>query len=68
MSEPAAVDLAPILQILLAGAALAAIALAWLQLRARKQSPAHWLRAVTVLTLFLTMVASLIKTRFSDSR
>ncbi len=54
MSEPAAVDLAPILQILLAGAALAAVALAWLQLRARKQSPAHWLRAVTVLTLFLT--------------
>ncbi|MCW5641236.1 MAG: COX15/CtaA family protein [Rhodoferax sp.] len=69
MSEPAAVDLAPILQILLAGAALAAIALAWLQLRARKQSPAHWLRAVTVLTLFLTFDLVLFGafTRLTDS-
>ncbi len=69
MSEPAAVDLAPILQILLAGAALAAVALAWLQLRARKQSPAHWLRAVTVLTLFLTFDLVLFGafTRLTDS-
>ncbi len=69
MSEPAAVDLAPILQILLAGAALAAVALVWLRLRARRHSPAHWLRAVTVLTLFLTFDLVLFGafTRLSDS-
>lgn len=69
MNEPAAVDLAPILQILLAGAALAAVALAWLRLRARRQSPAHWLRAATVLTLFLTFDLVLFGafTRLSDS-
>ncbi len=69
MSEPAAVDLAPILQILLAGAALAAVALGWLRLRVRGQSPAHWLRAATVLTLFLTFDLVLFGafTRLSDS-
>ncbi len=69
MNEPAAVDLAPILQILLAGAALAAIALGWLQLRARHQSPAHWMRAATLLTLFLTFDLVLFGafTRLSDS-
>jgi cytochrome c oxidase assembly protein subunit 15 len=70
MSEVAAVDLAPILQILLAGAALAAVALGWLRLRARQQSPAHWLRAATLLTLFLTFDLVLFGafTRLSDSR
>ncbi len=69
MSEIAAVDLAPILQILLAGAALAAVALGWLRLRVRGQSPAHWLRAATVLTLFLTFDLVLFGafTRLSDS-
>ncbi len=69
MSETAPVDLAPILQILLAGAAVAAVALGWLQLRARRQSPAHWLRALTVLTLFLTFDLVLFGafTRLSDS-
>jgi len=69
MSEPAAVDLAPILQILLAGAAIAAVALGWLQVRARRQSPGHWLRAVTLLTLFLTFDLVLFGafTRLSDS-
>jgi cytochrome c oxidase assembly protein subunit 15 len=69
MTEPAAVDLAPILQILLAGAAVAAVALGWLQLRARRQSPAHWLRAATVLTLFLTFDLVLFGafTRLTDS-
>lgn len=69
MNEPAAVDLAPILQILLAGAAVAAVALGWLRLRARKQSPGHWLRAATVLTLFLTFDLVLFGafTRLSDS-
>ncbi len=69
MNEPAAVDLAPILQILLAGAALAAIALGWLQLRSRRQSPAHWMRAATLLTLFLTFDLVLFGafTRLTDS-
>lgn len=69
MNETAAVDLAPILQILLAGTAVAAVALGWLQLRARRQSPAHWLRALTVLTLFLTFDLVLFGafTRLSDS-
>lgn len=69
MSEPALVDLAPILQILLAGAAVAAVALGWLRMRARRQSPAHWLRAATVLTLFLTFDLVLFGafTRLSDS-
>lgn len=69
MSEPSAVDLAPILQILLVGAAVAAVALGWVQVRARRQSPGHWLRAVTVLTLFLTFDLVLFGafTRLSDS-
>lgn len=69
MNATAAVDLAPILQILLAGAAVAALALGWLQLRVRRQSPAHWLRALTVLTLFLTFDLVLFGafTRLSDS-
>ncbi len=69
MSDSAGVDLAPILQILLAGVAVAAVALGWLQLRARRQSPAHWLRALTVLTLFLTFDLVLFGafTRLSDS-
>ena len=69
MSEPAAVDLAPILQILLAGAAVAAVPLGWLQLRARRQSPGRWLHALTVLTLFLTFDLVLFGafTRLTDS-
>lgn len=69
MSEPAAVDLAPILQILLAGAAVAAVALGWLHLRARRQSPGRWLHALTVLTLFLTFDLVLFGafTRLTDS-
>lgn len=69
MTDAAAVDLAPILQILLAGAAVAAVALGWIQLRARRQSPAHWLRTLTLLTLFLTFDLVLFGafTRLSDS-
>jgi cytochrome c oxidase assembly protein subunit 15 len=69
MTDTAPFDFAPILQIMLAGAALAAVALAWLQLRTRGQSSAHWLRAVTVLTLFLTFDLVLFGafTRLSDS-
>jgi cytochrome c oxidase assembly protein subunit 15 len=69
LTEPAAVDLAPIVQLLLAGAALAAVALGWLRLRARHHSPPHWLRAVTVLTLFLTFDLVLFGafTRLTDS-
>ncbi len=69
MTETAAVDLAPILQILLAGAALAAVALGLLQLRERNQSPEGWLRRVTLLTLFLTFDLVLFGafTRLTDS-
>lgn len=69
MRDAAGVDLAPILQILLAGAAVAAVAMGWLQLRARRQSPGQWLRALTVLTLFLTFDLVLFGafTRLSDS-
>lgn len=66
---PASVDLAPILQIMLAGALLAAVALAWLWLRNRDRSQRHWLRAATILTLFLTFDLVLFGafTRLSDS-
>jgi heme a synthase len=66
---PAAVDLSPILQVMLAGALLAAMALAWVWLRTRRAGSRHWLRSVTVLTLFLTFDLVLFGafTRLSDS-
>jgi cytochrome c oxidase assembly protein subunit 15 len=66
---PAAVNLSPLLQVMLAGAVLAAMALAWLWLRTRRESPRHWLRAATLLTLFLTFDLILFGafTRLSDS-
>ncbi|MCP5281241.1 MAG: COX15/CtaA family protein [Rhodoferax sp.] len=66
---PAAVDLSPILQVMLAGALIAAMALAWVWFRARRTGSRNWLRAVTVLTLFLTFDLVLFGafTRLSDS-
>ncbi|MEO8543231.1 MAG: COX15/CtaA family protein [Burkholderiaceae bacterium] len=66
---PAAVDISPILQVMLAGAGVAAIALVWLWLRTRRDRSRHWLRAATVLTLFLTFDLILFGafTRLSDS-
>ena len=66
---PAVVNLSPVLQVMLAGAVLAAIALGWLWLRNRRACPRHWLRAATLLTLFLTFDLVLFGafTRLSDS-
>ncbi len=65
----ASVDLSPLLQVLLAGALLAGVALLGLWLRNRHGSRQHWLRAATVLTLFLTFDLVLFGafTRLSDS-
>lgn len=65
----ATVDLAPLLQLLLAGAALAALALGWLWMRNRHLTARRQLRAATVLTLFLTFDLVLFGafTRLSDS-
>lgn len=65
----ASVDLSPLLQVLLVGALLAGVALVWLRLRNRHGSRRHWLRAATVLTLFLTFDLVLFGafTRLSDS-
>ena len=65
----ASVDLAPILQVMLAGVLVAAIALAWVWLRTPRNGSRHWLRSVTLLTLFLTFDLVLFGafTRLSDS-
>ncbi len=65
----ASVDLSPLLQVLLVGAFLVGVALLWLWLRNRHGSRRHWLRAATVLTLFLTFDLVLFGafTRLSDS-
>jgi len=65
----ASVDLSPLLQVMLVGALLAGVAMLWLWLRNRNGSRQHWLRAATVLTLFLTFDLVLFGafTRLSDS-
>lgn len=69
MNNVAPVDLAPLVQMLLVGLALASIALGGLWLRHRRQSPAGWRRTLTVLTLFLTfdLVVFGAFTRLTDS-
>ncbi len=66
---PAPIDLAPIVQVMLVGALLAGLALAWLALRTRRDARRNWLRAATVLTLFLTFELVLFGafTRLTDS-
>ena len=62
-------DLAPIARVAFAGIVLAAGPLAWIWLRQRRASPAGRLRALTLLTLFLTFDLVLFGafTRLTDS-
>ena len=68
-SSPAPYDLAPLLTILLLGALFALGPLAWLWLRHRDTGPSARLRALTVMTLFLTFDLVLFGafTRLTDS-
>ncbi len=69
MNEVPAVDLAPLVQMLLVGLALASIAIGGLWLRHGRQSGTGWRRTLTVLTLFLTfdLVVFGAFTRLTDS-
>jgi len=69
MSAVVSNDLAPLASVALAGALLAAGPLAWVWLRHRDARPAARLRALTVLTLFLTFDLVLFGafTRLTDS-
>jgi len=62
-------DLAPVARIALVGVALAAVPLAWVWLRHRRTTPAQGLRALTLVTLFLTFDLVLLGafTRLTDS-
>ena len=63
------IDWTPLLQVALLGAAVAAVPLTWWHLRAAKGSAAARLRALTVLTAFLTfdLIAFGAFTRLTDS-
>ncbi len=67
--EPAAYDLAPALRLMLMGIAVATGPLLWVWLRTRRASLAQQLRALTLLTLFLTFDLVLFGafTRLTDS-
>ena len=69
MDAPALVDWTPVVRLALMGAALAAGPLAWVWLRHRGAAPAGRLRALTLLTLFLTFDLVLFGafTRLTDS-
>lgn len=69
MVSPAPYDLAPVLQIALAGAALAALPIAWIWARHRAAGPGRRRRALVMLALFLTFDLLLFGafTRLSDS-
>ena len=69
MAAASLVDLAPLARVALLGATLALGPLAWLWLRQRRADPASRLRALTVLTLFLTFDLVLFGafTRLTDS-
>lgn len=62
-------DLSPLLRLLMVGAALAALPLLWVGLRNRNASTAQRLRALTLITLFLTfdLVMFGAFTRLTDS-
>lgn len=68
-ADPALYDLAPAARVALAGIVLAAGPLAWIWLRHRAGQPAWRLRALTLLTLFLTFDLVLFGafTRLTDS-
>ena len=67
--SPSLVDLAPIAQVMLGGVVLAALALTFVAWRTRHDHRRNWLRAATVLTLFLTFDLILFGafTRLTDS-
>jgi cytochrome c oxidase assembly protein subunit 15 len=69
MSVPAAYDLSPLLQLLLLGAAVAAMPLSWVWWRKRQDSARVRLQALVLLTLFLTFDLVLFGafTRLTDS-
>ncbi len=69
MTAQPPVDLSPIGQVMLVGLLLAAAALGWLWLRQRNKMKPGWLRAMTLLTLFLTFDLVLFGafTRLTDS-
>jgi len=69
VTAAAAVDLAPLAQMLLVGAMLASLALAWVWLRRRGQQDRSWRHQLTVLTLVLTfdLVVFGAFTRLTDS-
>ena len=68
-ADPALYDLAPAARVALTGVVLAAGPLAWIWLRHRAGQPAWRLRALTLLTLFLTFDLVLFGafTRLTDS-
>jgi cytochrome c oxidase assembly protein subunit 15 len=69
MQEQALFDLSPVVQLMLVGLLLALVPLAWIGLRNRGASTAQRLRALTLLTLFLTFDLVLFGafTRLTDS-
>lgn len=69
MQTQAAYNLSPVLHLLLLGAALAALPVAWVWWRKRAESPRARLQALVVLTLFLTFDLVLFGsfTRLTDS-
>ncbi len=66
---PAPFDLSPLLQIMLLGVLLALLPLLWVGYRQRRGNPMPWVRALTLLTLFLTFDLILFGafTRLTDS-
>lgn len=69
MPEQALYDLSPTLRLMLMGAVVALAPLAWVWLRQRQATPAHRLRVLTLVTLFLTFDLVLFGafTRLTDS-
>ena len=69
MASPSLYNLSPLLSLLSVGAVLALLPWAWLWWRQRRSSPAQRLRALTLLTLFLTFDLVLFGafTRLTDS-
>jgi len=69
MTDASLYDLAPALRVALAGIAVASVPLGWLWLRHQKATPAQYLAALTILTLFLTFDLVLFGafTRLTDS-
>ncbi|MCG2591751.1 COX15/CtaA family protein [Ramlibacter sp. XY19] len=69
MDSASLYNMAPVFEIVVLGAAIAAVPLGWTWLRKRHAGPAQWLAAVTLLTLYLTFDLVLVGafTRLTDS-